>query len=352
MKKLISCLIAAFISTPAFPCSTISVSQNTQPFVGKNYDWMQTMARLYVNKRNVKKAGLIFRPGDQPAQWISKYGSLTFNQFGREFPHGGINEAGLIIEIMWLTQSVYPPSDSRPTVNELQWIQYMLDNYASVADMVADADKLRVQMVTAPVHYLACDSTMACATFEFLSGKMIAHSGADLPYASLTNDNYVDSLAALREHIGFGGTKPIPMDTSSLSRFVRGTALAQSITDGDIQIQTFDLLDQISQSNTVWQIAYDMKNKKVHFRTSDHRNIKSVDLKQLEWSCKTQVTSHDIQTTTSGLINDLFTPYDAIQNEKWVRDAINTLPTDLPPEMRALIIQKVSTYPSTTTCAE
>jgi choloylglycine hydrolase len=28
--------------------------------------------------------------------WISKYGSITFNQYGREFPTGGMNEKGLV----------------------------------------------------------------------------------------------------------------------------------------------------------------------------------------------------------------------------------------------------------------
>jgi choloylglycine hydrolase len=26
--------------------------------------------------------------------WTSRYGSITFNQYGREFPSGGINEKG------------------------------------------------------------------------------------------------------------------------------------------------------------------------------------------------------------------------------------------------------------------
>ena len=33
-----------------------------------------------------------------PASWVSKYGSVTFNQYGRELPTGGMNEAGLVVE--------------------------------------------------------------------------------------------------------------------------------------------------------------------------------------------------------------------------------------------------------------
>jgi penicillin V acylase-like amidase (Ntn superfamily) len=30
---------------------------------------------------------------------------VTFNQYGRNFPSGGMNEAGLVIELMWLEGS-------------------------------------------------------------------------------------------------------------------------------------------------------------------------------------------------------------------------------------------------------
>lgn len=47
-------------------------------------------------------------------------------QYGRNFPTGGMNEAGLVIELMWLDGSRYPVPDARPAVDNLQWIQYNL----------------------------------------------------------------------------------------------------------------------------------------------------------------------------------------------------------------------------------
>ena len=38
--------------------------------------------------------------------------------------------------VVWLDSSTYPPADARPTVTELQWIQYQLDNYGSVKEML------------------------------------------------------------------------------------------------------------------------------------------------------------------------------------------------------------------------
>jgi len=73
----------------------------------------------------VEKTALLYpETVGQPAKWVSAYGSVTFNQFGRELPLGRMNEAGLVIEIMWLTQTEYPHSDRRPALRELQWAQY------------------------------------------------------------------------------------------------------------------------------------------------------------------------------------------------------------------------------------
>ena len=45
--------------------------------------------------------------------WVSKYGSITFNQYGKEFPTGGMNETGLVVELMWAAGSQYPKPDNR-----------------------------------------------------------------------------------------------------------------------------------------------------------------------------------------------------------------------------------------------
>jgi hypothetical protein len=52
---------------------------------------------LVVNKRGVSKTALV-DPPNRSAKWTSRYGSLTFNQFGREFPSGGTRANRALIE--------------------------------------------------------------------------------------------------------------------------------------------------------------------------------------------------------------------------------------------------------------
>jgi hypothetical protein len=40
---------------------------------------------------------------------------------------GGINEAGLAVELMWLDDAEYPADPRIPSFGTLEWIQYQLD---------------------------------------------------------------------------------------------------------------------------------------------------------------------------------------------------------------------------------
>src|SRR5439155_16235802 len=140
----------------------------------------------------------LLRFGGTPARWRSKYGSVTFNQFGRDHPMGGMNEQGLVVEVMWLRGTDYgKDGDPRPAVNELQFIQHLLDTAADVKEALAAAEKLRIARAHAEVHFLACDKGGACASLEYLGGALVTHAGAALPVPVLTNDTYARSVKHL-----------------------------------------------------------------------------------------------------------------------------------------------------------
>jgi penicillin V acylase-like amidase (Ntn superfamily) len=173
---------------------------------------------------------------------------VTFNQYGREMPNGGINDAGLVVEIMWLQQSRYPPPDQRPTVSELQWIQVQLDSFSTVAEVVQHLAELRLRSVYAKVHYLVCDRQGACVAVELLDGN-------------------------------FGGATPIPVGLGSRERFVRASQLARQPAAGDPVQRAFGILDNVrSPRSTQWQIVYDLQRLRVSWRTMGHREVRSASL--------------------------------------------------------------------------
>src|SRR5690606_17640644 len=103
-----------FLCEHALSCTTFGYSSNQGLIFGKMLDWDEDHGMLIVNKRNMAKQGLTLEGGPY-AKWVSKYGSLTFNQHGREFPMGGVNEAGLVVEVM-VGDAEYPARDDRGSV--------------------------------------------------------------------------------------------------------------------------------------------------------------------------------------------------------------------------------------------
>ena len=107
VPTLLALLLALALAAPAPACTTFCLRDGGRIVFGKNYDWSVGDGLLIVNKRGVaRRADAAGDP--RPASWVSRYGSVTFNQYGRDFPSGGMNERGLTIELMWLDGSRYP----------------------------------------------------------------------------------------------------------------------------------------------------------------------------------------------------------------------------------------------------
>ena len=185
------------LGTPAADaCSTFCLKTPTQTVFGKNYDWHFADGHLMVNKANTERRSKI-----SDLTWTSRYGSVTFNQYGRNSPSGGINEQGVVIELMWMDSTRYPGDDKRLAIGNLEWIQYQLDTAATVEDIAASDTKIRILHTDEPLHYLAADAQGGVAAIEFLDGKMAFYRGDKLPVPALTNDTYAAPCASGRVRV-------------------------------------------------------------------------------------------------------------------------------------------------------
>src|SRR5204863_8959065 len=79
-------------------CSTFCLRQDGAVVYGRNYDFDIGSGVVLVNHRGVQKTSLE-KSGSPIVPWISVYGSVTFNQFGKEYPMDGMNEAGLVVAL-------------------------------------------------------------------------------------------------------------------------------------------------------------------------------------------------------------------------------------------------------------
>lgn len=313
MKSLFAVLFF-FTYSVSIACSSFLVSKNGRHVFGKNYDWVTGNGMMMINARGLIK-GASDVSTERKLSWVSEFGSVTFNQFGKEFPNGGMNEKGLVIELMWLDGSTYPAPDRRPGLGVLQWIQYQLDCAASVQDVLRSDSSIRVSgHEGVPLHYLVADASGDAATVEFVSGKMVVHQGSNLPYPVLTNSTYQESLAQLG-----GGHSP----DHSLSRFSRACSLLQQYAlAGNEPPVPFasGVLDQVAQGDfTKWRIVYDLTDKKVFFSTLEFQPRRQVSLADLDFSCSAPPLLFDL---ASQLREPRFSPLTPSRNLGLIKKSV------------------------------
>lgn len=299
------------IAPAAYPCSTFCMARDGEVLFGRNYDFEIGQGFVMTNRRGVLKQSMA-----GTLHWKARHGSVTFNQWGREFPMDGMNDAGLVIALMWLDETVYP-RDARPSLRVLEWIQYQLDNYGSVDELLDHIEETRISGGT-PLHYLVADATGASATIEYLNGALVVHRGTTLPTANLTNDSYDRSLSYLTRFTGFGGNRPMPGSSSSLDRFAR-TAMgmrnaARASTDA-----AFDILENVAQPGwTRWSIVYDAARREIHWVTDQNRQRKTIRMDALDLDCAATPKMLDAHAPLSGDVTSLFDDYSPAANRQLV----------------------------------
>jgi choloylglycine hydrolase len=294
-------LCAFFVVSPAHPCTTFILQGKERILFGRNLDWESEDALVIVNPRGVQKTAFV-PAGITAAKWSSKHGSVTFNSASWELPTGGMNEAGLVVENMWLFETQCPAVDARPAVNALQWIQYQLDNCRTVAEVLDTDRSIRVDLTGLPVtvHYLVCDASGDCATIEFLKGAMVCHRGKELPYRALANDIYQTCVAYAKANPEPEGTTKVKPD--SVIRFAHAAARAANFKSGtpreDLDY-AYDTLDQVCQGDfTVWRMVYDVTSRQIHYRTRSHPQERVLALKQIDFACGRAVRFFNLRRET------------------------------------------------------
>lgn len=145
MKKIlipIFILIIYLIDSNA--CTTFCLKNPESLIYGRNYDFFIQTGFVVINRKGLEKTALV-QPPAIPVKWVSKYGSITFNQIMIDMPMDGMNEKGLVIAQMALSESKFPDKDNRPSLGGLQWMQYQLDNSATLNDVIENNKKVRIE---------------------------------------------------------------------------------------------------------------------------------------------------------------------------------------------------------------
>jgi penicillin V acylase-like amidase (Ntn superfamily) len=305
----VAALAFGFLQMPVVLACTRAVYLGPDHLVitGRSMDWKSDMSsNLWAFPRGIKRDGVA---GPNSIQWASKYGSVGTAVWDIGIADG-MNEQGLVANMLYLTESTFPtpaPNDKRQPLSLSLWVQYFLDNFATVDEAVQtmQQEPFYVVPVTSPdgkpgtVHLSISDATGDSAIFEYIDGKLNIHHNRT--YQVMTNSPVFDQQLALNEYWQqIGGTTMLPGTNRATDRFVRASfyinAIPQTADPLKAVANVFSVMrnasvplgistpDRPEIASTIWRTVSDQKNKRYFFESTDRPNVFWVNLPDLDLS--------------------------------------------------------------------
>lgn len=168
--------------------------------------------------------------GANAVRWTSRYGSVVAGAYDFSSTDG-LNERGLAANLLWLGTAQFPEPSNRPALSVSAWVQYMLDQFATVEEAVAFfrddpfdviTDEVPGQGRLATLHLSISDASGDSAIFEYVEGRLHIHHSRD--YRVMTNEPTFDQQLALAAYWRqIGGTTFLPGTNRAADRFVRAS---------------------------------------------------------------------------------------------------------------------------------
>ncbi|MCC5849603.1 MAG: linear amide C-N hydrolase [Verrucomicrobia bacterium] len=301
-------MLPVVLPTVARPCTRVVYKGPEQNILtGRTMDFsMEIPANLWIFPRGMERNGEV---GPNSVEWTSKYGSVIASSW-EIATTDGMNEKGLVANLLWLAVSEYPPFEKggdTPGIAISLWAQYALDNFATVAEAVAAFEKEEFAVVTdfipgtdkfTTVHLSLSDSSGDNAIFEYIDGKLVIHH--DPSYIVMTNDPvYEEQLANQKYWQDVPANSFLPGTNRSSDRFVRAHHYIRHVTQTDDPVisvaAVFSVIRNVSVpygisieghpnlSTTRWRVVADQKRLRYFFETALSPAIVWVNLRQIDF---------------------------------------------------------------------
>lgn len=288
-------------------CTRIVYLGDQDVMTARSMDWKSDVGtNLWILPNNVKRSGMA---GPKSIKWTSKYGSVVATGYDISTTDG-VNEKGLAANLLWLVESEYPEvkNNKKPLLSISLWAQYILDNYATVAEAVSAIEKEPFIVVTdqvpgekrlATLHLSISDVTGDSAIIEYINGKQVIHHNRQ--YQVMTNSPTFDQQLALNSYWKqIGGTTMLPGTNRAADRFARASfyinAIPKNVSAERSLASVFSVIRNVSVpfglnteeepniSSTRWRTVVDHKRGLYFFESAVSPNIFWVDLREINFN--------------------------------------------------------------------
>lgn len=321
LKVLLFLSVALLIlHHPADSCTrVVYTGPNGTVFTARSMDWRDEIpANLWVLPRGIARTG---EAGPNSISWKSKYGSVITSSWDIA-SSDGMNEKGLVGNMLWLAESQYPKFEKNGNAKGLSislWLQYVLDNFATVTEAVNDLKQEKFVVVSdmipgtekfATIHLSISDSGGDNAIFEYINGKLVIHHSKE--YHVMTNSPVFDEQLAINQYWkDIPGTVMLPGTNRAADRFVRASYYINAIPQTDntrvALASIFGVIRNCSVpfgissptepniSSTRWRTVSDQKNLVYYFENVLNPNVVWVEFSKLDFKENAPVKKLSLQ---------------------------------------------------------
>ncbi|MRH77662.1 linear amide C-N hydrolase [Spiribacter sp. C176] len=302
------CLAIGFSIEAAACTRVVYKGPNDTVITGRTMDFsIEIPANQWIFPRGTKRSGEV---GKNSIEWVSKYGSVGVSTWDIAIADG-MNEKGLVTNLLWLVESEYPTFDKQgdtPGMAISLWAQYVLDNFATVAEAVKALGQESFAVVSdfipgtekfTTVHLSISDASGDSAILEYIDGRLVIHH--DPAYTVMTNSPpFEEQLAITKYWQNIPGKAFLPGSVTAADRFVRASFFLDAIPQTDdtrtAVASVFSVIRNVSVpygfeiegfpnlSTTRWRSLADQKDLVYYFETALTPNIFWVDLKKIDFS--------------------------------------------------------------------
>ncbi len=303
-------------------------------FTGRTMDWPESTQPLIVGfprgreRDGISPAGFI--SDSNPLRWTSRHASLVTTIYGLGTVDG-FNEAGLAGHGLYLQETDFGPRDpAKPGVHAGLWLQYLLDQAATVAEALQLMDEIQVLTISAHGHdanlHLALEDIGGdSAIIELAQGRLVVHHGRQ--YTLMTNDPTYDEQLKLLSQQDFSqpsSEMPLPGNVNPVARFQRAAYYSALLPTPGSQREAIAGVMAIMRNvsvpfgapyhdfgvyNTEYRTVTDLTNRMYFFELTTSPNVIWVEMDRLKLDGG-PIAVNPYDDSLVGDITDRFAPHD------------------------------------------
>jgi penicillin V acylase-like amidase (Ntn superfamily) len=279
-------------------------ADGTVMLTARSMDWnMDLQTKLWYFPAHMERTGIV---DETNFKWKSNYSSIVASALNM-CSADGINDQGLVANALWLKESEFPEinrsAGDMPGMPVSVLVQYILDTYANVDELVKDGlGKHKFKVFTVPLpyelkkmvtlHLSVSDKSGNSAIIEFIKGEMKIYHNPD--YLVMTNSPTFD-IQIRRYEIWsqVDGSICLPGTNSSEDRFCRAAYYTNNVTldqsnalagiisiirdcSVPVGIPSYDP-EKPNISTTLWRTVADSKKGTYYFESSLQANRLRMD---------------------------------------------------------------------------